>query len=329
MSPRPFSAPLLPRLGRWCLAALCLAAGGIAQATGFTVLMADELAAHTEFVHHLRETQAPGSRIELVRVVRGEAPAEEESAANVGVRTRSARATANEDTVAIAVGAEAARAAIDRPSQAPLLLAMLGRLDYEALRASPALQRTGRRVGVLLREPAMADQLVLIDVVLPQKRRLGVVATAESTPLVHELERSAQGWSLQVEYAPDARSLAAALNAVVARSDALLVLPDRIGDSQAATLAVLRAGAAAGLPVFGASEGMVRSGGLAAAVSTPAQLAQQAQALGRRLAAAGGEALIVEAAAPATVRLNATVARGLGLRVPDEQALTARVTAGK
>jgi putative ABC transport system substrate-binding protein len=36
---------------------------------------------------------------------------------------------------------------------------------------------------------------------------------------------------------------------------------------------------------------------------------------------------VVEAATPATVRLNTTVARGLGLRLPEEHELTERVTA--
>jgi len=71
----------------------------------------------------------------------------------------------------------------------------------------------------------------------------------------------------------------------------------------------------------------VRSGGLAAAVSTPSQLAHQARGLGQKLAAASGAPGVrVEAATPATVRVNATVARGLGLRLPDERELTARVS---
>ncbi len=301
-----------------------------AQAGGMTLLLADEQPAHEAFVGALRESQEPGARIELQRVDAAAPPAGEEPV-NAGVRTRSARSSAPADgPVTVAVGPQAARIALERPGQEPLLLAMLSRLDYEQLKAgSTALRRGERRIGVLLRDPAMGDQLTLVDAVLPGKRRLGVVVTPESEPLLRELQRAAAGpagWELQVETAPDARSLAAALRAVVPRSDALMVLPDLIGDSQPATLAVLRAGAGAGLPVFGASEGMVRSGGLAAAVSTPAQLARQARALGQRVAAANA-GVLVEAATPATVRVNATVARGLGLRLPEERALTERVTA--
>lgn len=344
--PRPV-ARALQCLGL-CLCLGLASAGHVASAASLTVLMGDDIAASSEFVQQLRADQEPGSRFELVRLSPGgtEPPlsvdsastgagTETERAANAGVRTRSLRTA--DAGLTMAVGPAAARAAVERPGQEPLVLAMLSRLDYEALKAgSPALRRGDRRVGVLLRDPAMADQLALINAVLPQKHRIGVVATPESEPLVRELQRAAQGanpaWDVRVEYAPDARSLAAALRTVVPQSDALMVLPDLIGDNQAATLSVLRAGAGAGLPVFGASEGLVRSGGLAAAVSTPSQLAQQARLLGQKVASAstgggGNGAPLVEAATPATVRVNATVARGLGLRLPEERELTERLAA--
>jgi putative ABC transport system substrate-binding protein len=289
---------LLARCCAWSLLAL---AGCIAQAASLTVLMGDDIAASSEFVQQLRADQEPGSRFELVRL----SPGRRDPQQSVRQRKRRCRCRARgqcrrahaqpahggDAGLTMAVGPAAARAAVERPGQEPLVLAMLSRLDYEALKAgSPALRRGDRRVGVLLRDPAMADQLALISAVLPQKHRIGVVATPESEPLVRELQRAAQGanpaWDVRVEYAPDARSLAAALRTVVPQSDALMVLPDLIGDNQAATLSVLRAGAGAGLPVFGASEGLVRSGGLAAAVSTPSQLAQQARLLGQKVASA-------------------------------------------
>ncbi|MBB3180777.1 ABC transporter substrate-binding protein [Variovorax sp. Sphag1AA] len=299
-----------------------------ASAAGLTVLMADESAPYAEFVQQLRETQEAGSRLELIRLTAGQPIADAAPAGGDQATARARGVRPADAPVTMAVGVAAARSAIERPGQDPLVLAMLSRLDYESLKTSPALRHPDRQIGVLLRDPAMADQLALIDAVMPRKRRLGVVATSESAPLVRELQSAAQGWDLQVEFAPDAKSLATALRVLVPRSDALLVLPDMIGDNQAACLAVLRAGASAGLPVFGASDGMVRSGGLAAAVSTPAQLAQQARALGQKLAAnTGANGVIVEAATPATVRVNTTVARGLGLRVPEERELTERVTA--
>lgn len=343
MPPRAHAPPL--RLLATVLLAALLAAAVPAQAAGWTVLTADDAPAHAEFVRELQGAAEAGQRVEWVRMGRGTepssaaapTPASVEAAAQVeedrvtaGVRTRSIRRSAPAaETVTVAVGPEAARLALDRPGQEPLLLAMLSRLDYEGLKPLPALRRSERPIGVLLREPAMGDQLALVDAVLPGKRRLGLVVTGESEPVLRELQRAAQDWQLQVEYAPDARSLGAALRAVVPRSDALIVLPDLIGENQAATLAVLRAGATAGLPVFGSNEGMVRSGALAAAVSTPAQLARQARAMGARLAGGGAPAPWVESATPASVRVNATVARGLNLRLPAEQALADRVTTAR
>jgi putative ABC transport system substrate-binding protein len=329
--------PWLPQMRRALAAMACAALPcGATQAEGLTVLMADETPAYAEFVRQLRDTQDAGSRFTLIHLAvtapDGTNPNPfaigDDDRVVSGGRSRIAKpgapTAAADGALTVAVGATAARAAIERPGQDPLVLAMLSRLDYESLKSNPALRLAGRPVGVLLREPAMADQLVLIDAVLPSKRRLGVVATAESEPIVGELQRAGQGWDLQFEYAPDAKSLATVLRLLVARSDALMVLPDMVGDSQAATLAVLRAGAGAGLPVFGTNEGLVRSGGLAAAVSTPGQLAQQARLLGQKLAAGGG-GLLVEAATPATVRVNTTVAHGLNLRLADEHELTLKV----
>lgn len=318
-----------------CAALLC----GGARAATLTVLLADDVAAHGEFVRLLQESQKAGHPFDLIHVVAG-APMRgstgiagvDESHAAAGERTRATRPAAAPQpadvSVTMAVGVAAARCAIEHPGQDPLVLAMLSRLDYESLKSNPNLRRADRPVGVLLSEPAMEDQLAVIDAVLPRKRRLGVIATIESEPIVRELQRAAQGWDLQIEYASDASSLASVLHLLVPRSDALMVLPDLIGDSQAATLSVLRAGAGAGLPVFGTTDGLVRSGGLAAAVSTPGQLARQARALGLKLAqGSGGGGIVVEAATPATVRVNTTVARGLGLRLPEERELTERVTA--
>ena len=53
---------------------------------------------------------------------------------------------------------------------------------------------------------------------------------------------------------------------------------------------------------------------------------RQAQAMGQKLALAPA-GVLVESAKPASVRVNANVARGLGLRLPDERELTERVAA--
>lgn len=167
----------------------------IAEAAGLRVLMADEGAADAEFVQQLSDTRDVDSRfervrlpIDLPRVTTAEVGVFDDERANVRVRTRGIGfGKLPETIVTVAVGAAASRATLEQPGEEPIVLAMLIRLDDEGLKPVPAFRRTDRRAGVLLREPAMADQLALVNAVLPGKRRLGVVATVESKPPVREL----------------------------------------------------------------------------------------------------------------------------------------------
>ena len=316
--PASLAARTLPRLA---LHGLLLACACSAWALDWQVLPAPAAqppgVAQAEFLHTLQNPPMPA--------------AAQDAPVNAGVRTRSLRAPPPE-RVTLAIGPEASHAALAQDDGQPLLLALLSRQEFEAL---PPARRPEGQVAVLLRETSPADQLNLADALLPGRRRLGLVVTTGSQALLRELrhaaEADARGWSLQIETADDPLALGAALRAVLPRSDLLIVLPDAIGASQAATLAVLRAAAAAGVPVIGPNEGSVRSGALAASIATPERLARQAHGLGERLLARtggdnGGD-LLVEWAAPAQVRVNPHVARSLDLRLPSEQELTQRLAA--
>ena len=136
----------------------------------------------------------------------------------VGTRQRGARLGAGvsvlfDDEVTVAVGLDAACTAIDRPGREPAGArhaepARLRKPQGQCWRcASPE-----RPIAVLFREPAMADQLALIDAVLPAQARASASSPAPNrSRSVSELQRAAQGWDLQIEYAPDPKSLAAAL----------------------------------------------------------------------------------------------------------------------
>lgn len=317
----------VPARTAWLACAL-LAATAPALAQGWRVMVppADQTSvAEAEFQQALAQVLRPSSvDAQLGDTVDG---AQVSAGVSAGVRTRSLRQAATQPlplTLTLSVGATAARTALSDASDAPLLLTMLSHQDYSALLP---LAQSHTRVAVLLQDTAFMDQLLLIDAVLPSKRRLGVVVTPASELVLRELQRAiaadVRNWSLQLEWAPEPAALSAALRAVLARSDALILLPDAIGTNQAATLALLRAAAAGAVPVFGANAGMVRSGALAATVATPAQLARQALALGERLNnRTSPTAPMLEWARASQVHLNPNVARQLGLRLPGEEALT-------
>jgi len=361
--------PLLLLLRR--LAVLWLAAPLAAPwAADMTLILDDTAQQYGEFAAQLRSVNAASHRLTQGRVdilpldslrqldAQAAAPRsgpDDSDSVLAGVRTRSARGSMLPDTgppasppqpvraegsdpgVLVAVGPKAARAVVQRAGNEPILLALLGRLEYEELRALPALRRPERAIGVLLRDPAAAEQLSLIDAVLPGKRRVGVVTAPQAEPLMRDLasaalawpaqhpSRGGRPWAIAAADAPDANALTSALQAVVPASDALLVLPDPVGSTSAAALALLQSAATANLPVFATSEAMVRAGALAALVPGNAQLAEQAHALTVRLRQSPPGPPVVEAPRRLTVRTNPHVARRLGLALPPDDALTAAV----
>lgn len=333
----------------------------LAQAADMTLILDETAQAHGEFVAQLRSINAASHRLTQGRVdtlplgslgeldARPAAPADEGDSVLAGVRTRSARGSmlphastggsapprTDDAGVLVAVGPKAARAVVQRAGTEPVLLALLGKLEYEALRSLPALQQPGRPIGVLLRDPEAAEQLNLIDTVLPGRRRVGVVTSPQADVLLRELTaaalawpgrhpgRSGRPWAIASAEAPDANSLTAALQSVLPACDALLVLPDAIGSNPASALALLQAAAAANLPVFATSDAMVRAGALAALVPPTAQLAEQAHELAMRLKRAPPGPPVVEAPKRLAVRTNPHVAQRLGLDLPPDDALTA------
>jgi len=355
------------------LAVLWLAAPLAAPwAADMTLILDDTAQQYGEFAAQLRSVNAASHRLtqrkvdilplDSLRQLDGpqaaapRASPDDGDSVLAGVRTRSARgsmlpdpgasaptpstaarAEGNDPGVLVAVGPRAARAVVQRAGNEPVLLALLGRLEYEELRALPALRRPDRAIGVLLRDPAAAEQLSLIDAVLPGKRRVGVVTAPQAEPLMRELasaaltwpaqhpSRGGRPWAIAAADAPDSNALTGALQAVVPASDALLVLPDPVGSTSAAALALLQSAATANLPVFATSEAMVRAGALAALVPGNAQLAEQAHALTVRLKQAPPGPPVVEAPRRLTVRTNPHVAKRLGLALPPDDVLTAAV----
>ncbi|AZG11579.1 ABC transporter substrate-binding protein [Pigmentiphaga sp. H8] len=339
-------------------------------AADMTLILDDTIQQYGEFAAQMRSVNAASHRLtqgkvdilplDSLRQLDGQQAAAPRSGPDdgdsvlAGVRTRSARGSMLPDTgasasppparaegsgpgVLVAVGPRAARAVVLRAGNEPVLLALLGRLEYEELRALPALRRPDRAIGVLLRDPAAAEQLSLIDAVLPGKRRVGVVTAPQAEPLMRELasaaltwpaqhpSRGGRPWAITAADAPDSHALTGALQTVVPASDALLVLPDPVGSTSAAALALLQSAATANLPVFATSEAMVRAGALAALVPGNAQLAEQAHALTLRLRQAPPGPPVVEAPRRLTVRTNPHVARRLGLALPPDDDLTAAV----
>jgi putative ABC transport system substrate-binding protein len=238
---------------------------------------------------------------------------------------------AAERGVLVALAKDAARAVMEQPGHEPALLVLLNRLEYAQLRAAVAPRQAERAIGVLLRHPTLIDHLTLIDTLLPGRRNIAIVASAQAEPLLGDLDEAAQQWlarypergnapwRFNIAEASDATSLTSALQQTLPQSDALLLLSDSIDTRSATALTLLKAAAEAGLPVFTNNDAMVNMGALAALAPNPAQLAQQAQALAQRLQRAAPGTLLIETPRHFELRTNAHVARQLGIALPGDK----------
>ena len=235
-------------------------------------------------------------------------------------------AALNAYELVVTIGLSAAQATMARESvlaTPPLTLCLLIPRQSFA-RLSPA--RTGgreRRVTAVFIDQPLSRQLDLIRLALPDKHRVGVVLGPSSQALKDDLRDRARERALQLKIAEVAETsgVYGALQRVLPESDLLLALPDPVAISSSTVYGLLLTSYRAQVPVVGFSEGLVKAGALMSLFSTARQQGKQGAEIGSRVL--GGEAGLPAPQYPRyfTVRVNASVARSLGLRMTDEEAL--------
>jgi ABC-type uncharacterized transport system substrate-binding protein len=218
--------------------------------------------------------------------------------------------------------AEAALARDKRPPSSPVLCLLIPRQSFEALAWAQGVGRDGRISAVYIDQP-FARQLDLIRAALPDRSRLGVIVGPTSAALADELREKARERDLAVSLADvsDSAGVYAALQKVLPQADMLLALPDPIAFNATTAYGLLLASYHAQVPVIGFSDGLVKAGALLALFSTAAQQGSQGGEIAAKLLSADARLSPPQHPRYFTVRVNASVARSLGLRLPDEQSL--------
>lgn len=199
-----------------------------------------------------------------------------------------------------------------------------------ALLSSAAFEETvsrGRASAVFLDQPP-ARQLALLNLLLPEARRVGVLAGRAQRKSLGPLGLAAEAMRLQLQISVvDSRDgLFDALQQVTSRSDVLLAWPDATVFNPQTIQSILLTTYRQRLPMLGFSAAYTRAGALASVHSSLLQLAVQTADLVRTALAAG--------APPAAqyprdfeVSLNRQVGRSLGIELPDERALVEQLRA--
>ncbi|HET7064066.1 MAG TPA: ABC transporter substrate binding protein [Rudaea sp.] len=231
----------------------------------------------------------------------------------------------------VPVGLSAAQAVLSReqasPTPPPTLCLLIPRQSFERL--APASDERARRVSALFIDQPLSRQLDLLRAALPERRRVGVILGPSSQELKGKLAAQARSRELTLKFARvgESSGVYAALQSVMPDSDLLLLVPDPIATNADTVYGLLLTSYRAQIPVVGYSEGLLNAGALVSLFSTAKQQGRQGAEIASRI--------LAHETLPApqhpkyfTVRVNASVARSLGLHLPTEASLYSALDVG-
>ena len=229
-----------------------------AQQLAVTIVQSEEIAAYSEFANALRKTLG-GSGI---------APVVIDSSQSIPI-----------DGLVIAVGMKAATVAA--ASKAPAVLnVFIPRSGYKKLLHDfPQRADSLKFSAVFMDQPAYRE-VHLIAAMLPEKRNVGVLYSAipeEFSKLKDELGE--HGFKIHTQVVNAETPLAQGLQAILSKSEVLLVLPDVEVYNSSTMRNILLTTYRSRVPLIGISAGYVKAGALSALISTPTQIARQVVAL--------------------------------------------------
>lgn len=225
----------------------------------------------------------------------------------------------------IAAGPQAA-AAVAMRHRRPTLAVLLSRSQWATLRAG----HPQAVLSAMLLDQPVERQIRLICAVLPKGSRIGVLRSVEGGALDPELARSAAAGGLKLidQSIDGAGEVIGGLERLLPVSDALLVLPDPVLSASSPARSVLLTSYRFRRPIFAFSKSYVEAGALAAAFSTPEDVAADVADWLRTLA--GGVVRLPPPRGPSSyqVAVNRQVARALNIGVPSDAQLRAQLAGG-
>lgn len=226
----------------------------------------------------------------------------------------------------VAIGNQAAQAALASDLDTPLLVTLLPQAAFERLVAERRRGGVLRPVSAVFLDQPIDRQLDLIRLALPNARRIGVLLGPESVrqlPLLQS-EAAERRMRISAQRVDDERDLAATLQKLLPESDVLLAVPDPAVFNAGTIQLILLASYRQQLPLVGFSAAYVRAGAIAALHSTPEQIGVQAAEM-LRAALASGQLPPPRHPNRYSVATNPHVARSLGILLDSEQTLMQRM----
>ncbi len=224
-----------------------------------------------------------------------------------------------EENLIVPVGLKATRfVAYHHAGRGNVLGLMVPKVSAESI-PWPGGMGPGRVAFVYIDQP-VERSLALLETLLPQKNRIGVIVSADNSGILKTLEEEAlrAGLRLNATVVDDAGAVGPSLRKVLAGSEVFLLLPDAVVLSGANLQSLLMASYRLRVPVLGFSPGLVKSGAIAAVYSSPRQIGSHGGAMARRWIH-GGALPPSQHAGQFSLDINSHVAKSLGLALPHER----------
>jgi ABC-type uncharacterized transport system substrate-binding protein len=318
-----FSRRHVRRLLRLAASFALLACGSVYAAgpPEVVVLAREQQPIHRELVNSLREVLAEKGA-DAVRIM---------SVAQF-TKTTQGRKQSPQPELIVAVGTEVTQqvTALDLP--APVLSVAIPRLSFEEVRQRDSGKiAAGRRGGlsaIYLDQP-LERRLELIQQILPEARRIGVVLGPGTLAYASEFRAAAERrrLELRVGRVADETQLIRTLDQVLRESDVMLGVVDPLVFNRASARNVLLTAYRWRVPLFGVSPAYVRAGALAAVFSTPEHIARQLAETIEGFRIKGARKLPPpQYPKYFSVVVNYQVAESMGIHVDDEDSLQRRLS---
>ncbi len=229
--------------------------------------------------------------------------------------------------VIVALGAEALQHALDFAQdfpRTPLVGLLISRHSLESL----SRKSVKRVTGIYLDQP-FTRQMQWLREAMPDLERIGFLLGPNSKSYAAEIRQAAKQSRFEaiVRVAENSDDAALRLRDLLPEVQLFVVVPDSaIFNGQMLQYALI-ATYRRGIPAYGYSAPMVKSGAIAALVASPGQVGRQGAGLVRRILETGAMPT-VQAPDDYEIRINESVARSLGI-VIEEAARATRGRAGK
>lgn len=229
-------------------------------------------------------------------------------------------------TVLVPLGVRATEAVARLQQAAPVLAGLLPRQRYEKILHEMVPRTRRRQFSAVYLDQPYPRQFQLLNAALPDVTRVGVLFGATTLSERATLAEAADNSHLQLVAGvlDNAAMLFPDMEAVILRSDAVLLLPDIEIVNRASLQGLILASYRQRKPVLGYSAALVGAGALLAVYSTPEQIGRQ---IAEILACRPFVLPAPQAPRYFSLRVNRNVAHALSLTIPADVQLHAELHA--